>query len=169
MPDEPRIKFTQAQTKQFYETVERRVSSAGVFCETKDGKLLINKANYKRHWSIPGGIIDAQETPREAAVRETFEEMGITLDANDLRFVAVIDRFSKGLGHTYQFIFTTQIDDKIADAIVLQADEIDEFAFISAEEVFANKQTGGRWLGKAIFHWAHKKTGYIEQTFSYDE
>lgn len=41
--------------------------------------LLLKKAGkkYVGTWVIPGGHIDAGETPEEAAVRETFEEAGI--------------------------------------------------------------------------------------------
>lgn len=35
-------------------------------------------------WVFPGGAIDADETPEAAAVRETFEEAGLTLDASQL-------------------------------------------------------------------------------------
>lgn len=169
MPDEPRIQFTPDQTKKWWDGVEKRLSSAGVFCETSDGKLLVTKANYKKHWSIPGGIIDAGETPKHAALRETLEEVGITLDEDAVEFFAVVDRVSNYVGHTYQFIFRTQISDEQAAHIQLQASEIDDYAFVSRDEVFAEDRATQRWFGKAIYHWANRKNGYIEQTFSYTD
>lgn len=39
--------------------------------------------------NMPAGHIDEDETPREAAVREAKEEVGITVSVDDIRFVHV--------------------------------------------------------------------------------
>ncbi len=41
-------------------------------------------------WSIPGGVLEVGETLREAAVREAFEETGLTIEPGDL--LGVFDR-----------------------------------------------------------------------------
>jgi len=41
----------------------------------------------KRHagqWALPGGAIDVDETPAEAALRELVEEVGLTIDATEV-------------------------------------------------------------------------------------
>ena len=49
------------------------------------GQLLIVKENYgKRRWSLPGGMIERGETPEAAALRETWEETGVTAQVNHL-------------------------------------------------------------------------------------
>ncbi len=63
----------------------------------KDGKteLLLQKRAITKNtwpdlWDISAaGHIDLGETPLEAAVRETKEELGLDIKENDLRFVAV--------------------------------------------------------------------------------
>lgn len=156
------------ETKSLYAQMERRLSSAAVYCVTPDDKLLIVKAYYKKHWSLPSGIIDKDETPLQAAVRETHEEVGIRLNASALKFISVIDRYSEEFGHTYQFVFTTRITKNQIESITLQPSEIDEYAFVSREEILSEDRNSGRWLGKAIYHWANNKNGYIEQSFSHN-
>ena len=40
-------------------------------------------------WSLPGGVIDPGETPEQAAIRETYEEVGIRI--NQIKKLKVID------------------------------------------------------------------------------
>ena len=57
----------------------KRTNAAGLFLVNKEGKLLIaHPTNHDEDvWSIPKGKIDGDETPLEAAIRETFEETNI--------------------------------------------------------------------------------------------
>jgi 8-oxo-dGTP diphosphatase len=53
--------------------------SANVAVE-QDGALLLVRLNYgprSGHWALPGGIVEDDETPEQAAVRETLEETGL--------------------------------------------------------------------------------------------
>lgn len=128
--------------------------------EDIDGKLLIVKANYKPYWTVPGGIIDEGETPKQAAIREVFEEVGIRLDERDLAFVLVADRISKNL-QTYQFLFKAKLSEAAKKRIILQAAEIDEYALITKAQVHLSD----REYAKSIQQWAGGITGYVEQTF----
>lgn len=145
--------------RQYLRRLEKRAASAVVMCEC-DGRLLIVKATYKPHWSLPGGIIDANESPRRAAVREVNEEVGIALQPDELEFVMVVDRISS-VAQTYQFVFRAEVSREMLDAMQLQASEISDAMMVTRDEVLA----GERYYGKVIYHWAHDTRGYVEQTF----
>lgn len=146
--------------KQWFDVFQKRVSSATLILENAIGEVLIVKANYKEHWTFPGGMIDKGETPLQAAVREVSEEVGIIVNPASVAFVAIVDRKSSFL-ETYQFIFKASLSDAMLDHIQLQASEIDEFALVDKARV----RSGDRNYGKVIEHWANGTTGYIEQTF----
>jgi ADP-ribose pyrophosphatase YjhB (NUDIX family) len=51
-------------------------ASAGGLIFDGSGRLLIVNPTYKKHWSIPGGIMEADgETPWEGCRREVREEV----------------------------------------------------------------------------------------------
>tara|TARA_R100000322_G_C5374938_1_gene174542 strand:- start:348 stop:767 length:420 start_codon:yes stop_codon:yes gene_type:complete len=88
-----RIKIGMAKTK----------SGANVIL-VKDGKilLLLRRLGWKTgYWGPPGGHIDAGETPKQAAVRETYEEAGLRIKESDLELVA--QRTKNDFGMIYYY------------------------------------------------------------------
>lgn len=146
------------------ETLPKRISSAAMILETHEGEAIIVKANYKTYWTFPGGVIDPGETPKQGAIRETFEEIGIRVDPVDVEFVAVVDRVSHFM-QTYQFIFRAKVGSDVREAIALQASEIDEYAIITKDQV----QSTDRQYAKAVLLWVNNTSGYIEQLFEEGE
>jgi 8-oxo-dGTP diphosphatase len=49
------------------------------------GELLLIKNSYVPYYSLPGGYVHRNETGREAAERELFEETGIRVSPTDLK------------------------------------------------------------------------------------
>lgn len=146
--------------KKWLRSLHSRVSSGAMILENTAGQVLIVKANYKPYWTFPGGIIDQKETPKEGAIRETYEEVGILLDPGKVDFVAVVNRKSD-FADTYQFIFKARLTKAMVDSVMLQEAEIDEYTLVTKTQVLS----GDKQYGKVIEHWAHDKSGYIEQTF----
>lgn len=48
---------------------------------TYQGKVLMIFNKWRQEWELPGGMIDAGETPRQAAFRELLEETGVTVES----------------------------------------------------------------------------------------
>ncbi len=47
--------------------------------EREDGRLLLVKAAYRWRWGMPGGLMDAGESPADCVVREALEETGLRI------------------------------------------------------------------------------------------
>jgi mutator protein MutT len=54
----------------------------------RDGRFLITQRKKESHlghlWEFPGGKIEAGESPRECAVRECLEEIGVEVSAGEI-------------------------------------------------------------------------------------
>lgn len=150
--------------KTWLEKQHSRVSSSAMILENGIGQALIVKANYKSYWTFPGGIIDEGETPKEGAIRETFEEVGIKVDPKKVEFVAVVNRKSD-YADTYQFIFKAPLEKDMLANIILQETEIDHYILVTKSHI----KSGDRTYGKVIEHWAKGRSGYIEQVFGKSE
>jgi 8-oxo-dGTP pyrophosphatase MutT (NUDIX family) len=49
------------------------------------GELLVIRSSYRAVWELPGGGVQPGESPRDAALRECREEVGIVLPAETLQ------------------------------------------------------------------------------------
>jgi 8-oxo-dGTP diphosphatase len=75
-----------------------------------DEVLLMERAQQpnKGLWSPPGGKldVDAGESPHQCACREAAEELGLTVEAGDLRLTGLItERHHSGRDHWLMFLF----------------------------------------------------------------
>jgi len=98
------------------------------------GEMLIQKRSLLKRinpgkWSITGGSAKAGESSEQACLREVSEEIGLRLDIKDIKLL------SRSYGDS--IIFDDYIifrDFSITDA-VLQADEVSEIKWASANEI----------------------------------
>ncbi len=56
----------------------------GVLVENSKGQVLLQKRSDTGQWCVPGGALEVGETYKEAATREVFEEVGITVSDLEL-------------------------------------------------------------------------------------
>lgn len=108
-------------------------ASAGHLVTDPRGRVLLVKPNYREGWSFPGGVVEHDEPPDRAAVRESLEEIGLDLPGDRLLVVSWLPSRGRNPRPMVRFIFDGGV---LADPgrIVLQADELDDFAFLAPDE-----------------------------------
>jgi len=67
--------------------------NVGLIVINHKGKLLLCKRKNSNNWQFPQGGIDHNEKPRDAAIRELYEEVGIK--SNEIKEIAISDKWYK--------------------------------------------------------------------------
>lgn len=62
----------------------RHSVSAGAVVVGSDGRVLAIKRRDNGAWEQPGGVVELDETPQQAVVREVLEETGVQVEAEAL-------------------------------------------------------------------------------------
>lgn len=129
------------------------VSSGILFIN--DSKLLIGHVTGQAHWDIPKGKIEDNETPIEAAIRETYEEAGIVVFPYELKDLGMVPyRQGKQL-HLFAYIGTPPSTDTCIDSLKHSKSriELDDFKYAEFGELhlFLNQRMI-RALGRVLFN-----------------
>lgn len=127
-----------SDTSEFYKSLPTKHIGAGcLFCDEL-GRVLLVKPVYKDPWEIPGGGVEADESPLAACVREVREELG--LDLRDVRLRSIDYRGPvEGIrGDALRFVFFGGVlsHDETA-RFRLQASELSEWRFVKEEDLDA--------------------------------
>jgi len=120
-------------SEDYYQNLPKKRMGVGCLFFNENGELLIVKPSYKDHWSIPGGVIEENESPLKTCVREVEEEIGI--DLKSPKFLCVDYSSNSGKGESLQFIFYGKIlNQEEIENIKLAEGELLEYKFLRFEE-----------------------------------
>ncbi|MFA5023506.1 MAG: NUDIX hydrolase [Patescibacteria group bacterium] len=120
--------------EEYYSNLPKKHIGVTVLIFDKSGKLLLVNPTYKDEWTMPGGGVDIDETPKIAALREAKEETG--LDLKDIALICVEYTYKEGIKpETLQFAFYGgELNTDEVNNIVLDKNEHSEFKFVEISE-----------------------------------
>ena len=118
--------------------VLEQISAGGVAFRRVEGEyeVAIISMNPSGRWQLPKGLIDAGETPEQAAVREVREEAGIetelleTLETIDYWFVSDWDEIRRKIHKQVHFFLLRYAGGDVAD----HDDEVLEARWVTVDE-----------------------------------
>ncbi len=102
-------------------------------------RSMLKKSNPGK-WGICGGKINLGETPIDAAVRETLEEIGINIERSKLKEMR---KAANGKGYFTIFYIKQDLDIKECR---LKKDEVEAIRYFRVEELERLENEGFEWL-----------------------
>jgi len=105
--------------------------SSAVLIENKNGDLLLIRESGEREekWGPVAGGMKQGEGPKETAIREAFEEIGVKIELTSLVGVYPVDREGSPTG--IGFVFYT----KIVKGVIDDSEDSMEYCYYSAKEI----------------------------------
>lgn len=82
-----KVSWENLARKIYLNRLSKKRMGAGCLFFDEQEKMLILKPTYKNHWLLPGGVIENNESPRQACIREVKEEIG--LDCQPIKLLCV--------------------------------------------------------------------------------
>lgn len=113
------------------------LAGANTLFRSADGRILLVEPNYRDDgtWTLPGGTIesDQDETPRQAARRESAEEIGLDIAPGAL--IAVDWVTGPGRPPLASYLYDGGVlDEAQLGSIRLQEEELDSWKLVPADE-----------------------------------
>ena len=126
MTDDTRT-YSEQEQRDWQNNLPKKNISAHVVLRHQ-GKALLVKPNYKRHWVLPGGVVDPDESPLQAAIRELKEETGVDLESHLLRLAGTSYPPSHhGFPERISFTFIHDLTEM--PEVTIQTDEIEDYTW----------------------------------------
>jgi 8-oxo-dGTP diphosphatase len=141
---------------EWYASLPSFTASGAALLTDASGAVLMVKPWYRDHWLLPGGVTEAGESPRQCAEREAAEEVGIAVTATALLVVHWLPPAGPRRA-AFAFVFDCGT---LAgrDAVRIQAEELDDYAFLPVEEAVSRMEPpGARRLTSA---WRARELGH---------
>jgi 8-oxo-dGTP diphosphatase len=154
------VAYTEAEQTAWLASLPRKHMGAGVFLTDADHRILLVEPTYQEEWLLPGGIVEAGESPQVGAFREAHEELGLLLPLGRLLVVDYATPRPVG-GDSFNWVFD---GGRINEAdIVLQEEEIRSYAWCTPADVERLTPTRvARRLAAALVALAEGSTLYLE-------
>lgn len=153
--------------KIYYKTLPQKRMAVAALILNEAGKILILRSSYKKHWTMPGGVVEHGESLSTALVREIKEE--INLDIFGFKLAALdycSPKIVKGVQNTesIQVLFDCGVINKQIEGLIkIDGEEILEFRFCELSEAL---ELLGIPLRKRVRSYlAEKQTVYLENGF----
>lgn len=128
------------RSERFFATLPRKVVASGVLCREPGGKLLVVHDAFRGHWTIPGGVVDADEDPRTGAARETWEEAGVRVEVG-----ALLGLFASSWPDRLVLLYAAVPRQGSAAPRPVQAHEIDAAAWVPLDDALRQVAPPVRW------------------------
>ena len=156
--------YSPLESAQWFAGLPKLALSANAVLRDPRGRVALVRNTYRDGWSLPGGVVDDNEAPAAACVRELVEELGFRVER--LGPLLAVQWAQRVEGNPLQFLSLTFDAGVCPDPGQLrpQPDEIAEIGFFDLDELPPGTRPFIAHRLQAI-HEAPGTVSYLEETW----
>jgi ADP-ribose pyrophosphatase YjhB (NUDIX family) len=125
-----------ATQNDYFASLPKKITGAGVIFLNTAGQIMLVEPSYKNYWDIPGGVVNDLESPKAAAQREVWEEIGIAITLG--RLLCIDYKYNSEQWDAYQMLFYGgMLSDDDIKKIKVDGKEIISYRFVDKETAFS--------------------------------
>lgn len=143
-----------------YKIIRRKNVSAKLLFLDQDENILLVKSTGRDYWTLPGGMVEQNESPKDGAIREIKEELGLDLSPKQLLCVNYSNL--KDIDGICLLFFAGTIGEEQKAQIRLQAEELEEYVFLPREQALEKISGRAELLQNLLGALEEKTVFYLE-------
>ena len=120
------------RSERFFASVAYKIVGAAVLCRDEADRILLVHDTFKQAWTLPGGLVDADEDPLLAAQREALEEGGVEVAVG-----AFLGLFAHSHPDRLQVVYAATPVRPTPDPTPLHTHEVSASRWVTREEAAA--------------------------------
>jgi 8-oxo-dGTP diphosphatase len=127
---------TQAE---FYRSLPTKRMASAVLLFNERDEVLVVQPTYKESWELPGGVVELNESPVSALIREVKEELNLHLEPKNIRFLLLDYMAGNGdITEALMLVFSGGLlTEEQQKAIRLPEDELAAYTFAEPSDAAA--------------------------------
>jgi ADP-ribose pyrophosphatase YjhB (NUDIX family) len=122
--------------KEYYESLPGKRISTGVLLFYKNQALLV-QPSYSAGWILPGGTVEAEESPMEGLIREVRENLGIVVTPTHVLAIDYIPN-KDVKGEYLSFLFgSIDLSEQQVQNISISLKDIKDYKFVDMDTAYS--------------------------------
>jgi 8-oxo-dGTP diphosphatase len=123
---------------EYLASLPRRRIAAGALIRDQTGRICLVDPTYKDFWQLPGGTVEADESPSAGCRREVREELGLEIDLGPMLCLDWIAGDHEDPHGALIFVYDGGVlDESAIGGIVTPPDELHGFRFVPVDQLGA--------------------------------
>jgi 8-oxo-dGTP pyrophosphatase MutT (NUDIX family) len=124
---------------EFYRSLPAKRMASAVLLFNEQHQVLVVQPTYKESWELPGGVIELDESPKSALIREVKEELNLQLEPENIKFLLLDYMAGNGdITEALMLVFSGGLlSEQQRKSIRLPEDELKSYKFAEQSEAVA--------------------------------